>query len=64
MIKEISLSSDKILEHISNLSATSEEVSATSQEGFKISERTLEVLNKYDQLTEQIYLLASELKSH
>ena len=64
MIKEISLSSDKILEHISNLSATSEEVSATSQEGFKISERTLKVLNKYDQLTEKIYLLASELKNH
>ena len=64
MIKDISLSSDKRLEHISNLSATSEEVSATSQEGFKISERTLKVLNKYDQLTEQIYLLASELKNH
>ena len=64
MIKDISLSSDKILEHISNLSATSEEVAATSQEGFKISEKALEVLNKYDELTKQIYSLASELKNN
>ena len=64
MIKDVSSSSDKMLEHISNLSATSEEVSATSQEGLKISERALEVLNKYDELTKQIYLLASELKNH
>lgn len=63
MIKEVSLSSDKILEHISNLSATSEEVAATSQEGLKISERALEVLNRYDELTKQIYLLASELRN-
>lgn len=64
MIKEISSSSDKILEHISNLSATSEEVAATSQEGFKISENAIEVLNKYDELTKQIYSLASELKNN
>lgn len=62
MIKDISVSSDNILEHISNLSATSEEVSATAQEGFKISERALDVLTKYDNLSKQIYSLASELK--
>lgn len=62
MIKDISVSSDNILEHISNLSATSEEVSATAQEGFKISEKALGVLTKYDNLSKQIYLLASELK--
>ena len=64
MIKEVSLSSDKILEHISNVSATSEEVAATSQEGLKISEKALEVLNRYDELTKQIYSLASELKNN
>ena len=64
MIKDVSSSSDKMLEHISNLSATSEEVAATSQEGLKISERTIQVLNKYDELTKQIYLLASELKNN
>lgn len=63
MIKGVSLSSDKILEHISNLSATSEEVAATSQEGLKISEKALVVLNEYDELTKQIYLLASELRN-
>lgn len=62
MIKDISVSSDNILEHISNLSATSEEVSATAQEGFKISEKALDVLTKYDNLSKQIYSLASELK--
>ena len=63
MIKDISLSSDKMLEHISNLSATSEEVAATSQEGYKISENALGVLNKYNELTAQIYKIASELKA-
>ena len=63
MITDISLSSDKMLEHISNLSATSEEVAATSQEGYKISENALGVLNRYNELTTQIYEIASELKA-
>ncbi|HCW54439.1 MAG TPA: hypothetical protein DG753_12035 [Clostridium sp.] len=62
MIKEVNIASDRILEHISNLSATSEEVAATSQEGYKISEKAIEVLGKYNILTKEIYKFATELK--
>lgn len=62
MIKEVNVACDGILEHISNLSATSQEVSSTAQECYKISETSIEVLKKYNKLISEIYELASDLK--
>lgn len=62
MIHGINNANIGILDHISNLSATSEEVAASSQESFKVSEKSIIVLNNFDKLLKDIYSLANQLK--
>lgn len=63
MIHEINKANGSILDHISNLSATSEEVAASSQEGLKVSERSVSLLNDFNKIMTEIYSLANTLKS-
>ena len=50
-----------ISNHITDLSAKSEEVSATSKEGIKLTEQSVDVLNSYNNVLKEIYTLASSL---
>ena len=63
MIHEINNANGSILDHISNLSATSEEVAASSQEGLKVSERSVSLLDDFNKIMTEIYSLANTLKS-
>lgn len=56
-------STDTISENISQLSATSEEVAASSTEGLKTSETAVENMNSCRQILEDISLLAQKLKA-
>ncbi|MGN0144765.1 MAG: hypothetical protein ACI398_07260, partial [Clostridium sp.] len=62
MIHEINNSNIAILDHISTLSATSEEVAASSQTVLKDSEKSVEIVNNFEKLMKGIYLLAEKLK--
>ncbi len=62
MVHEINNSNATILDHISTLSATSEEVAASSQTVLKDSEKSVEIVNDFENLMKGIYLLAEKLK--
>ena len=53
-----------ILNHIFTLSAISEEVTASLQAVFKKSEKSVEIVNVFENLTKEIYLLEEKLKLH
>jgi len=55
--------SDNFYDHISHLSATSEEIAASSTEGLENSSVAKENLNRCKEIFEDIYDLAKELKS-
>ena len=55
-------STDTIFENISQLSATSEEVAASSTEGLRTSENAVENMNNCKEVLEKISLLAQKLK--
>lgn len=63
MIHEINSANGSILDHISNLSAASEEVAASSQEGLKVSEKSVSILDDFNNIMNEIYSLANTLKS-
>lgn len=63
MIHGINNANKSLLEHISNLSATSEEVAATCLEGLKDSEKSVSILSDFRDLMKEIYSLANSLKS-
>ena len=52
-----------IAENINQLSATSEEVAASSTEGLRTSEATVENMNSCKSILESIFGLAKELKN-
>ncbi len=54
---------DTIADSISQLSASSEEVSASSTEGVTISETAVEQVNESNEILHKIYALAQELKA-
>lgn len=61
-MKAILSATDTIADSISHLSATSEEVSASSTEGVKISETAVEQVNASNMILNKIYSLAQELE--
>ena len=63
MIHEINNANGSILDHISNLSATSEEVAASSQEGLKVSQKSVSLLDDFNKIMTEIYSSANTLKS-
>ena len=62
-MKAILSATDTIADSISQLSASSEEVSASSTEGVTISETAVEQVNKSTEILHKIYALAQELKA-
>ena len=62
-MKAILSATDTIADSISHLSATSEEVSASSTEGVKLSETAVEQVNESNEILQKIYALAQELKA-
>jgi len=62
-MKAILSATDTIADSISHLSATSEEVSASSTEGVNISETAVEQVNASNEILQKIYALAQELKA-
>ena len=62
-MKAILSATDTIADSISHLSATSEEVSASSTEGVRISETAVEQVNISNEILQKIYALAQELKA-
>lgn len=62
IIKGILQSTATISDNISHLSATSEEVAASSTEGLRTSEATVEDMAKTKEILENIYQLAQALK--
>lgn len=62
MIHEINNSNVAILDHISTLTATSEEVAASSQTVLKDTEKSVNIVNNFESLMKSIYLLAGKLK--
>lgn len=62
-MKAILSATDTIADSISHLSASSEEVSASSTEGVKISETAVEQVNESTEILHKIYALAQELKA-
>ncbi len=62
-MKAILSATDTIADSISHLSASSEEVSASSTEGVKISETAVEQVNESNEILRKIYALAQELKT-
>ncbi len=62
VIKKILQSTGVISENITHLSATSEEVAASSTEGMKTSETTVEDMKSCRKVLEEIYALAQELQ--
>lgn len=63
IIKDILQSTGVISENITHLSATSEEVAASSTEGLKTSENTVEDMKACRAILEKIYALAQELQA-
>ena len=63
MIHEINNANASILNHVSNLSSTSEEVAAASQEILNDSEKSVEILNDFEELMKSIYSSANNLKN-
>lgn len=61
VIREIVESTNVISENITQLSATSEEVAASSTEGMKTSENTVEEMKMCKDILQQIYELAQQL---
>lgn len=61
-IKGILESTGIIADNINHLSATSEEVAASSSEGLRTSETTVSDMQKCKEILEDIYALASDLK--
>lgn len=64
MIHEINNSNTSLFDHISNLSATSEEVASLSQEGLKVSEKSVNILTTFSNSLKNIYSLANKLKEN
>jgi len=62
VIEVILQSTGVIADNITQLSATSEEVAASSTEGLRTSEETVENMNKTKEILEEIFHLAQELK--
>ncbi len=62
IMKEILDSTSVISDNISHLSATSQEVAASSSEGVRTSELTVSDMDKCKEILESIHRLASELK--
>ena len=62
VIKQILQSTGVISENITHLSATSEEVAASSTEGMRTSENTVEDMKACRAVLEKIYALAQELQ--
>lgn len=62
-MKAILSATDTIADSISQLSASSEEVSASSTEGVTISETAVEQVNESNEILQKIYALAQELKA-
>ena len=62
-MKAILSATDTIADSISHLSATSEEVSASSTEGVNISETAVQQVNASNEILHKIYALAQELKA-
>lgn len=62
VINEIVNANDEISNHIEELSATSEEVAASSKEGLRITEDSVKVFTKYNELIDKVYQLAIKLK--
>lgn len=63
IMKEILDSTGIISDNISHLSATSEEVAASSQEGLRTSEATVGDMKQCKEILEGIYRLAQDLKA-
>ena len=61
VMNEIIESTSVILENITNLSATSEEVAASSTEGLKTSESTVAEMKRCKEILEKIYGLSQQL---
>lgn len=64
VIRGIITSTDTITEHISHLSATSEEIAASSEEGVRISDESSVKMNNLVDVIESTYELAKELKKY
>ena len=62
-MQEILQSTDAISYSISQLSAASEQVAASSTEGVKSSEASVEHMNQCNSVLQNIYELAQELKN-
>lgn len=63
VIKDILQSTGIISENITQLSATSEEVAASSTEGMKTSETTVSAMKQCRKILESIYAMAQDLQS-
>ena len=63
VIKEILVSTGVISENITHLSATSEEVAASSTEGLRTSESTVEDMKNCRAILESIYQLAQDMQN-
>ena len=61
-IKKILDSTTVISDNITHLSATGEEVAASSTEGLRMADTTVESMAKCKKVLENIYLLANDLK--
>ena len=62
IIEDILASTATISDNITQLSATSEEVAASSTEGLRTSEATVTDMAKTKEILENIFLLAQDLK--
>jgi methyl-accepting chemotaxis protein len=62
-IKKILDSTTVISDNITHLSATGEEVAASSTEGLRMADTTVESMAKCKQVLENIYMLADDLKN-
>ena len=62
-IKKILDSTTVISDNITHLSATGEEVAASSTEGLRMADTTVESMAKCKKVLENIYMLADDLKN-
>ena len=63
-MKEILKSTETISDNVSQLSAASEEVAASSTEGLRMSENAVSNMNDCKGILEKIFLLAQDLGGH
>ena len=61
--KRFSDSTTVISDNITHLSATGEEVAASSTEGLRMADTTVESMAKCKKVLENIYMLADDLKN-